>query len=218
MNYFAHARRFLDGNPYFVAGVALPDWLGVVDRKVRVQSKRANPWINDADPDVVSFARGILRHHRDDDWFHTTVAFVELSLGFAKDLRELLADDDGARPSFLGHILVEMLLDSELISAEPAELDRYYDVIRSLDRFKVQRMVNEMAARPTDNLAFFIERFCELEFLYDYSDDEKLLGRLNGVMKRVNLPALPDRLREFFPEARRTVARRRDELLAGETE
>ena len=37
MNYFAHGHRFVD-DPYFLAGTAVPDWLSVVDRKVRVRA------------------------------------------------------------------------------------------------------------------------------------------------------------------------------------
>jgi hypothetical protein len=49
--------------------------------------------------------------------------------------------------------------------------------------------------------------------LYDYTEDAKLLIRLNQVMRRVRLPQLPDTLAEQFPEARRRVKARRDELL-----
>jgi hypothetical protein len=40
MNYFAHARPFLD-QPYFMAGTGVPDWLTVVDRRVRLRAKHA---------------------------------------------------------------------------------------------------------------------------------------------------------------------------------
>ena len=48
MNYFAHALPFLD-QPYFVAGTAVPDWLSVVDRQVRVRRRHAEPLANAAD-------------------------------------------------------------------------------------------------------------------------------------------------------------------------
>ena len=56
MNYFAHGYRFLD-NPYFVAGTAVPDWLNVVNRKARVRSKHALPFIDDDDPRLAAVAR-----------------------------------------------------------------------------------------------------------------------------------------------------------------
>ena len=36
MNYLAHGFRFTD-EPYFLAGTAAPDWLSVIDRKMRLR-------------------------------------------------------------------------------------------------------------------------------------------------------------------------------------
>src|SRR5436305_361121 len=105
MNYFAHGRHFLD-DPYFLAGTAVPDWLNVVDRRVRVRSKHASLHTGSSDPLVARVAAGIVQHCHDDDWFHRTRAFAELSLEFCQMLRAILPEDDGFRPHFVGHILV----------------------------------------------------------------------------------------------------------------
>jgi len=54
--------------------------------------------------------------------------------------------------------------------------------------------------------------------LYDYVENEKLLMRLNGVMKRVKLNLLPDSFANMFSAAREMVEQRQDELLAGEAD
>ena len=51
-----------------------------------------------------------------------------------------------------------------------------------------------MAARPAVRLAGMIPLFARERFLSDYADDAKLCYRLNQVMRRVRLPALPERL------------------------
>ena len=43
MNYFAHGYAFVD-DPWFLAGTAVPDWLNVSDRGVRVRERQAEPW------------------------------------------------------------------------------------------------------------------------------------------------------------------------------
>ncbi len=215
MNYFTHGYRYLD-NPYFVAGTAVPDWLSVVNRGVRARSRLAAPFTGDPDPRVAAIAHGIMRHHHDDAWFHQTRAFAELNLEFTREVRLRLPADDGFRPSFLGHILVELLLDATLVEDNPAALDAYYAVMDDLDPYVVSRAVNQMTNQPTGMLAFFIPRFSAERFLYDYAQDGTLLYRLNHVMRRVRLPALPERLMEFFPEARRRVRERAAELLGGE--
>jgi hypothetical protein len=132
MNYYAHGLPWID-DPYVLAGTAVPDWLSVVDRKVRVRSRQAVEFIDAADPVLASIARGIVQHHHDDAWFHETQTFAELSLQCCRDLRKVLPGDEGFRPHFLGHILVELLLDSELIAADPTKLSQYYQALDALD-------------------------------------------------------------------------------------
>jgi len=212
MNYFAHGRRFID-DPYFLAGTAIPDWLSVVDRQVRVRSKHAAGFADDPDLQVRSLARGIVQHHRDDAWFHETAAFADLCWRLTVRVRDFLPVDEGFRPSFLGHILVEILLDSVLISEEAGQLDAYYQAMAGLDPALVQSLVNRMSPSTTDRLAMMISGFCRERFLWDYADDAKLCFRLNQVMRRVGLAPLPRAFCDLLGEARPLVAARRDELL-----
>jgi hypothetical protein len=212
MNYFAHGRHYT-ADPYYLAGTAVPDWLNVVDRKIRVRTRHAEPFLQHADPELVSIAGGVVQHHRDDDWFHRTRAFTELSLQFTVATRDALGPDDGLRCHFLGHILVELLLDAELIDSDPGQLERYYDALQLVDGVKLAAAVSQMSGRSADGLAWLIPRFVDERFLWDYGGDEKLLWRMNQVMRRVRLPQLPDSFMEVLPEARESVRQRRAELL-----
>lgn len=212
MNYFAHGCDFID-DPYFLAGTAVPDWLQMMDRKIRARSKYALPFADESNELVAALARGILQHHHDDAWFHQSRAFVELSMQFSAAVSKELPPDDGFRPSFLGHILVELLLDSELIAQDPPRLDLYYEAIDSVDPQLIAEVVSRMTSRKADRLAWLIGRFSEARFLSDYSNDAKLLVRLNQVMRRVKLPQLPDSLGKILPEARQQIRSRMHELL-----
>ncbi len=213
MNYFAHGRDHLH-RPYFLAGTAIPDLLSVVDRRMRVRRRHAQTFLDQPDVLCAEVAAGILQHLDDDLWFHQTLAFAELSLQFTRDLRAVLPEDDSYRPSFLGHILVEILLDAVLIEQQPERLDAYYAAFETIDPRVLSDAVNRMASRRSDTLAAFIPRFLSERFLYDYPDDAKLLGRLNHVMRRVKLTPLPSSILEFLPPARSEVRARRDELLS----
>ena len=212
MNYFAHGWRFTD-EPYFLAGTATPDWLSVIDRKMRARAKRAVLFINDSDPRLSQLARGIVQHHADDGWFHQTLAFNELSLDFTVRIRDVLHRDEGFRPSFLGHILVELLLDATLIEDDPARLDAYYAALACLDAEAVETHVNSLATKTTDRLTALLPRFLAERFLYDYLEDAKLLTRLGHIMRRVGLPPLPAELAELLPTMRVAVRGRQRELL-----
>jgi hypothetical protein len=212
MNYFAHAIHHLD-DPWFVAGTALPDWLNVADRGLRVRPRHAAPFADDADPCLASLARGILRHHHDDAWFHATAAFHDLQWRLARLVRDALPGDEGFRPSFLGHILVEILLDATLIERRPERLEAYYAALGRLDADAMQAHVNRIGPRPTERLAALLPLFIRERFLFDYADDLRLCRRLNQVMRRVGLPELPPAFVDVLPQARAWVGPRCDVLL-----
>lgn len=213
MNYFSHGRAFVD-DPYFLAGTAVPDWLNVVARKVKARSKLAAPFAADADERLSALARGIVRHHADDAWFHETPAFAELSWQLTARVRDALPPDDGLRPSFLGHILVELLLDAALVAEEPSRLEAYYAALSAVDPAFVQAAVGRMATGVPERLAEFVPLFIRERFLWDYGDDGKLWFRLNQVLRRVTLPPLPEAFCKLLPDARRLVGQRKAELLA----
>ena len=212
MNYLAHGWRFAQ-EPYVLAGTAAPDWLSVIDRKVRLRSRTAAEYVDHSDPILAAVARGVVQHHTDDAWFHATPVFNELSLSFAVEIRDRLPGDEGFRPSFLGHILVEMLLDRALAEDEPRRLENYYAALLAVDPHVAEQAISRLATQPAERLAAMIPRFITERFLYDYLDDGKLLTRLNHVMRRVGLPQLPPSLVELIPSLRRRVRERMNDLL-----
>ena len=213
MNYLSHAYKYL-ADPYFVAGTSLPDWMSVIDRRNRARGQRAELVLDDADPRVVSLARGVIRHHHDDRWFHQTERFAVLSSGFAVELRALLTEQSGHQAAFVGHIVVELLLDSVLSDNNPDYLMGYYAAIESLDVRLVQEVANRICTKPFDALAMLIPRFLQERFLADYTDDDRLWMRLNHVMRRVGLPLLPESVISWLADARVRVREAAPNLLA----
>jgi hypothetical protein len=211
VNYLAHAYRFLD-RPQFVAGTALPDWMNVVDRKNKPRRQLAQPLLADSDPDVAELAAGVVQHHDDDLWFHAQIAFVVLSAQFAVELRQQLPPGGGHQAGFLGHILVELLLDAALIQRNPKLLDRYYQLLDQLNVHRVQSSANRILRTAEDRLVTLIHRFAQERFLADYVTDSGLQYRVAGVMRRVGLPPLPD-LAAWLSSARQRVYQSTDQLL-----
>jgi hypothetical protein len=212
MNYFAHGMRFCD-RPYFLAGTACPDWLSVADRRVRLRSRRVEPFADGFGSPEAEVAAGVLQHLEDDRQFHQTRAFVETSAELTRLIRAVLGPEDGFRPGVLGHIATELILDGVLIERNPECLDDYYRAIDGLDGELVQRTVNKMARGETDRLAGLIPRFHAEQFLRDYLDSTRLLYRLNQVMRRIKLKQLPDGLADVFDTGRDFIRERARELL-----
>ena len=164
---------------------------------------------------MAAVAGGVLQHFRDDARFHATRAFAETSLAMTVMVRDALGGETGLRPFFLGHLLTELLLDAALVADDPGRLTEYYRILEAVDPGRVEAAVNRMAPRPTGRLAGFIELFLRERILWNYLEDDKLLLRLNQVMRRVRLDALPDQFVALLPAAREFVLERKDELLEG---
>lgn len=212
MNYFAHGRRFTD-RPYFLAGTAIPDWLSVVDRRVRMRPRRVQPFADGSGSPEAELAAGILQHLYDDGWFHRTRAFTEVTGALTHLFRTLLPQDDGMRPSFLGHIVTELILDGLLIERDPAALEAYYGALAEVDPAIIERAVNGMSREQTDRLAMMLPLFRRELFLWDYLEPAKLLRRLNQVLSRIKLSALPAETIAVLEESWKIVELRADELL-----
>ena len=224
MNYLAHAYRFLD-NPYFVAGVALPDWLSVVGRQYRARSNAAKIALADLlrqvdtlakDVDrapVGDFLNGVIQHHVDDDAFHQNETFILTSAKLSIALRAIHGPDSSIRSGFLGHIVVELLLDDTLSRSDQNLLREYYRVVDSLDRKLVCKAATLAVGKDVVGLDTWIDRFVKERFLEDYSDDRRLLRRLNQIMKRVGLEQLGDETLAWLAFCREEVNRLSSELL-----
>jgi hypothetical protein len=213
MNFLCHAIPYLD-QPLLAVSTGVPDLMSVADRRIRVRGKNARLHVDSHDRELRLVARGVIRHIEDDRWFHGTQAFVETNLRLAVELRELLPGDAGFRPTFVGHILIEMLLDAFWIRDDRSIAENYYSAVDSIPPETIQRCVNSITGKPTDKLSGVIKRFLDAQFLYDYLDHDKLLVRLNQVLKRVGLPPLPGQVGDWLPRADKLVESRRQRLLS----
>lgn len=238
MNYLAHGRDALGGGPlgpWRLAGTALPDWLRVLDRRLRIARDTAErvSAVDDGNgevrgggdgagtgsaaeaPEVAALARGVLMHLDDDRAFHSSDAFSDASKVIAALLRPALRAVPGARPSFIAHVLVEVLLDAELARAEPSRIDRYYSALAALDADDVERAAARLTPAPPHGLAALVRRFVAARFVEDYLDDARMLARVDGTFRRVGQPAVVAALAHSVPACRAVVRTRLTRLLAG---
>jgi hypothetical protein len=211
MNYFAHGIRFLD-RPWFLAGTALPDWLSVIDRRVRLKHKQVQKRADGSGSIEAELAAGAWQHFEDDRWFHKTRAFAEATAHLARLFRDFLGPGDNFRCGFLGHIACELLLDSVLIERHPESLDRYYAAFGQLDAARLSQAVCDLAEQPVD-VATWLPLFCREQFLRDYADSERLAYRLNQVLRRVKLEPLPAGIEGPLSAGRGIVRSYADDLL-----
>jgi hypothetical protein len=211
MNYFAHGIRFLD-RPWFLAGTALPDWLSVIDRRVRLRPKHVLERADGSGSIDAELAAGAWQHFEDDRWFHKTRAFAEATAHLARLFRDFLGPGDNFRCGFLGHIACELFLDAVLVERHPSSLERYYERFAQLDATRLSRAVCDLAGQPVD-VERWLPLFCREQFLRDYGDNTRLAYRLNQVLRRVKLDPLPAGIEEPLSAGRSIVRSYADGLL-----
>ncbi|MEM7165434.1 MAG: hypothetical protein AAF581_08220 [Planctomycetota bacterium] len=209
MNYLAHGFRFVD-RPYFLAGTAVPDWLSVCDRSLRIRAADVSACPTGAAGEICS---GIAQHLADDEWFHSNPVFEDVCRQIAQQMRREFPQPKNFRASFLAHVLTELILDNTLIEGNATLIDRYYDALSMVSDDEIEAAIAQFAGRVPDRLRSCLQRFRESQFLKHYGDDAQLLRRLSQVVQRAGLPALPADFDRTFPAARRLVAERAAELL-----
>lgn len=214
MNCFCHALPHLD-SPWRSAGACLPDWLGVIDRRVRIRSHHAREWTGTGREELRELAEGVIQHHADDQWFHGTAAFQTMNIALSLELRGRWGIRNSMLTHLAAHILIEMLIDDWLARIFPGSLERYYLQLQQLPAGQLEALTVEMAGKPIAGMAAGFERFVSSRFLFDYAEDAGVLYRLNRVLERVRLPGLPGDLLQWLPEVRGRVRKELPELLAG---
>ena len=212
MNYFAHALNYVD-RPYFMAGTAIPDWLSAVDRKVRLRPRCLEPWLCCEDATQSEIAAGALQHLTDDDWFHATRGFVQVTSELTRLFRERLGPDERFHCGFLGHVGMELILDGVLMVRYPDRFEEYWRTMEFVEPAVIESAVNRMAKIPTDRLAWFIDLYRREQFLRSYENDRTLLTRLNQVLLRVKLSPIPLEAEEVVAVGRSLVTQRLRDLL-----
>ena len=85
-----------------------------------------------------------------------TPAFHDVSAKIGKLFRASFDAGDNFRSGFLGHIAMELLVDGILTEKNPGLLDRYYDLVDSIDGQQLQDKVNALGAKQTEALVPFL--------------------------------------------------------------
>jgi hypothetical protein len=195
MNYlshyvFNHRVCGLPVEPYFAVGVVLPDlWL-------RFSRQRRLCWraVRTAAPAEAidrNLRAGLLNHVVVDRAFHNSPLFV----AWQRTVRAVTTTD-GVHPAladFLVHMAIELVLDQQLLHAEPGLADRFYDVIAACDPAIVARRVGVLGAVDATGLDEVIRQFVARRFLRQYRTQAGLADVVRIVLELAEIPLPPER-------------------------
>lgn len=185
MNYLAHyvfnhEIRRLSAEPYFVLGVALPDFWPHFSRSRRIRwrpVRAARP----ANPVDAQLRAGLLNHAEVDRHFHALPSFLE----WQRRLKTGWEDGDG-HPlvrDFLAHLAVELALDRNLLRADPRRADRFYAHLARCDLGLVEQRVAALGRVNTHGLEAVLRGFLARRFLHRYRSGPGLVLVVQRVLE-----------------------------------
>lgn len=208
MNYLAHFvynHRVLGlpADPYFVAGVMLPDLWPRLSRRRRIRW----PAVRTATPPpgpVRSLQAGLLNHVAADAAFHTCGAF----LNWQRTVRRALSaggtasaargsparSAPGSSLDFLAHLAVELSLDRSLLRDDAAAADCFYDALAACDAERIEIEISRLGEVDATGLAGELAGFLHRRFLDRFADPDALSAVVRFVFSLTAAPTPPDTL------------------------
>lgn len=190
MNLLSHF--YLDRNrvnSHFIVGAATPDLLSIYNSSVRAKAVHLKRMDQETAGRInPAFLEGLKRHFTADAIFHSSPLFHEHTHRISELLKERFPNTDVPRKFFIGHILLELILDKVLIDLHPGLLDSYYGHFQALQPFRVIRTSTELAVgAKLPNYETYLTKFLRKKFLYHYAGYDHIAFVLRRILRRVRI-------------------------------
>jgi len=181
MNFLSHYYFDRDTtNCYHTLGTVLPDLLKNADKTILLHPEK----LHHSDPEISDMIAGWKKHVKVDRYFHTSDFFVCRS----SELRKLLTpaiEGSPVKPFFLGHVALELILDSLLITTGKISVENFYKHLAGCDRDKIKEFLNFAGLQDTDRFFRFFEKFKSNRYLETYADTNQISYALKRICMRV---------------------------------
>lgn len=185
MNYLSHYYFDQENtDPYYILGIALPDLSKNHHRRWNIHpQKHLESYTNN--PHLLSIYKGWQRHLHIDHHFHESEYFNKNSHLITERIRTIPLENKVVKPFMLGHIGLELVLDTLLIKNNKLEVDSFYEKLNAcnldhiIDFLEINEVSNAVAFRE------FYNRFCEVKYLMSYKSNESIVYALNRIQYRI---------------------------------
>lgn len=178
-----------------MAGAASPDLMSVYGghHRLRPGMIRRMSWLPEGAEKP--FIAGIRRHFEADAWFHQSALFLDPVHELAAVIRSEYSTLKLRHPSFISHILFELVLDKVLLEQIPGLCERFYAEWHTLDPARVKDISRKVTGYPLEGYETYLRQFRERAYLFRYADTGHIAMVLHRILQRVNLEgmhAIPD--------------------------
>jgi len=184
LHYLAHyyIDKHID-DPLYVVGLGLPDWVNGFSKLHNQLIKHSK--IDQTDP-IYAIQQGVLRHYAGDLLFHNHPLFVQLQSELLQSFLTVGLKREEWRLSLLAHVGTELMIDRQIVNAEPHVLDSYYHLLEKADEKLLKKYFDYhgMAVQQQDFLTKF-HFFKTRRFLSLFDDVANIAIGLDKMYGRV---------------------------------
>jgi len=197
MNYLSHF--FIDhkeNSPNYNFGLALPDLVNVSKRGWRPE----NHTFPVPDKNVNDIWEGYKQHIAVDAMFHNSALFVKHSKRLRKELEGQGFNQPGIRLFFVGHVLLEMLLDRHILKTRKDIADQFYEQLNLVREPDIESFFETAGTQIPERFLEFFGKFKNSRYLYSYTNSSGIFFAINRLLARTGQPGFDPQLEESFNE------------------
>lgn len=181
MNFLSHYYFDRDVTDcYHILGTVLPDLLKNADKTVVLHPEKLYHNNNK----VNSIIKGWNKHLEVDRHFHSSDFFKTNSHQLKKMLLPSI-NGSPVKPFFLGHIAVELILDSLLITTQKINVDAFYNHLHNCEARVIQEFFYLAGLKESDFFFRYFEKFKTDRYLHTYADISQITYALRRICMRV---------------------------------
>ncbi|MEO5909600.1 MAG: hypothetical protein ABIP95_01870 [Pelobium sp.] len=184
MNFLSHFYFDRENpNAYEVLGTVLPDLIKNAAKSWVIHpEKKEHLFLENKNHKAL--LKGWRRHIEVDRLFHGSTFFLHHQHQIKLVIRETIAGSP-VKPFFLGHISLELMLDSLLITEGLIDPNQFYEIIEQVNEVDLKSFLLLNRIEDTDRFFHFFERFKKEKYLFSYSNPEKITYALKQICMRL---------------------------------
>lgn len=181
MNFLSHFYFDRDTtNGYHTLGTVLPDLLKNADKTINLHPEK----LQHPNSDVNDIITGWQKHLEVDRYFHSSDFFVERSHHLKNLLRPAI-EGSPAKPFFLGHIAIELILDNLLITTGQISVDAFYRHLDNCNLDIITEFLHFAGLKDIGTFIYFYEKFKKSRYLESYIETQQIAYALKRICMRV---------------------------------
>lgn len=184
MNFLSHFyfdRYTID--PLQVVGIVLPDLIKNARKDWNIHPEKQEFKFL-ADDNLTSIIRGWKRHLKVDKHFHCSNFFKQHTNNIRTAIVPIL-ENSPARPSFVAHISLEIMLDSLLLTEDIVVAKDFYNLLSDSNRESLDHFLRLNNINETEVFFNFYDEFLKAEYLNSYREAHNIMYAVNGICRRV---------------------------------